>query len=48
MHAHIKKTLLSHTTLRLIFIRVMMDHKDGKDLPHNTAAVSRLELKTFD
>ena len=45
---HTRKTPLSHTTLKLILIRVEMDHKGGKALLHNTAAFPRLELETTD
>ena len=43
---HTRKTLLSHTTPRLILIGAGMDLKGGKSLPHNTTAFPRLELET--
>ena len=43
---HIWKTLLNHTILRLILIRVKINYKDGKSLPHNTIGLLELELET--
>ena len=39
---HTRKLFLSHTTLRLIFIQVESDHKDGKVLPEKTDAFFRV------
>ena len=41
-----RKTHLSHTTPRLILIRVGIDHKGDKALSHNTTVFPRLELET--
>ena len=45
---HTRKAHLNYIILKLIFIRVEMDHKDGKTLPYNIAAFLGLELETFD
>ena len=39
---------LSHTTLILIIIRIEMNYKDSKTLPHNTSVFVGLELKIFN
>ena len=44
---HTRKAHLSHTIPKLILIRVGMDHKDGKIIPHNTTVFPKLELKTL-
>ena len=43
---HTRKTHLSHTTPKLILIRVGIDHKGNKALSHNTIVFPRLELET--
>ena len=37
---YIQKTSLNYITLRLIFIQLERDHKNGKTLPYNTVSFS--------
>ena len=47
-HTHTEGGFISHTTIKLMFIQVRMDHKDSKALSHNITAFSGLNLETFD
>ena len=43
---HTWKVYLSHTTHRLIIIRVGRNYKGNKALPHNTIVFLKLEVET--
>ena len=45
---NIRNTSLTHTTFRLILIRIRMDHKGDKTLPQNIAKFTMLEFEISD